>query len=68
MDGYTITTWELAKKKAAACNVEISVKGGGITIKEEKRHLGVFDTVHEAFAFLCGYEYYTELMGAISEK
>jgi len=57
MNGYDIQKWQRCEELAELLGVGIDVNEGFRLTNTNGLNLGVFRTVDEVYAFLCGYEH-----------
>lgn len=57
MQAHEVQVWERTKELAAVCNITFEVRDKIYFFNQHKVGLGGFDTVVEAYAFICGYEH-----------
>jgi hypothetical protein len=58
MDAYTIKRWERIRELTDELELEISIYDYFELLTKEGMSLGIFKTVDELYAFVCGYEHY----------
>ena len=56
-DTCLLQKWQRINEIAEACDVAIELRSMIELTNKKGLFLGVFNTVNEAFAFLCGYEH-----------
>lgn len=57
MNGYDVQQWILLVEKVTSHGIQLSPKGEQIVLLESGGLImGTFDTVSDAFYFMCGYE------------
>ena len=57
MDGFAVQKWERTKELAIECGVKWQLSDRIQLFDHKGMGLGHFNTVAEAYAFLCGYEH-----------
>jgi len=67
MNGYDIQKWKRCEELAYQFGARIDVNEGFRLLDRGGTNLGVFGTVDEVYAFLCGYEHSCKTSGEVSE-
>jgi hypothetical protein len=65
MTGYQLQKWERTKELAKLCNVTWQLRKDIAFFTVKGLSLGSFETVDEAFAFMCGYEHYASEISSV---
>jgi hypothetical protein len=56
MNGFDVQKWKRTEEIAALCGASWEVREGFKCFDHHGSIMGHFETVNEAFAFICGYE------------